>query len=80
MGRSRTPSAVDTNERELTAFARRARATTARLHPDLPLVSYTLLAHIHDQQGCRATDLADWSEDDLSRFASCLLRYNNSRT
>ncbi|GAA3488453.1 MarR family winged helix-turn-helix transcriptional regulator [Streptomyces cremeus] len=136
-------TAVDTIERELTAFARRARATAARLHPDLPLVSYTLLAHIHDQQGCRATDLAthymldkstvsrqlttleklglverrpdpadqrvqvlhptaagaatltathasrhaayqerlaDWSEDDLTRFASYLLRYNNSRT
>ncbi|MFI5803409.1 MarR family winged helix-turn-helix transcriptional regulator [Streptomyces sp. NPDC051561] len=131
-------------ERELTAFARRARATAARLHPELPLVSYTLLAHINDQQGCRATDLAahymldkstvsrqltaleklglverrpdpddhrvqvlhpteagaatliathasrhaayqerlaDWSEADLTRFASYLLRYNDhSRT
>lgn len=54
----RRAHAVDTIERELTAFARRARATAARLHPDLPLVSYTLLAHIHDQRGCRATDLA----------------------
>ncbi|WP_329119970.1 MarR family winged helix-turn-helix transcriptional regulator [Streptomyces sp. NBC_01465] len=51
-------SSVDTIQRELTAFARRARATAARLHPELPLVSYTLLAHIDDQQGCRATDLA----------------------
>ncbi|MFF8291587.1 MarR family winged helix-turn-helix transcriptional regulator [Streptomyces sp. NPDC016309] len=49
---------VDTIQRELTAFARRARATAARLHPELSLVSYTLLAHIDDQQGCRATDLA----------------------
>ncbi|MEU9980444.1 MarR family winged helix-turn-helix transcriptional regulator [Streptomyces sp. NPDC050856] len=49
---------VDTIQRELTAFARRARAAAARLHPELPLVSYTLLAHIEDQQGCRATDLA----------------------
>ncbi len=49
---------IDTIERELTAFARRARAAAARLHPDLPFVSYTLLAHIHDQRGCRATDLA----------------------
>ncbi|MFF2406186.1 MarR family winged helix-turn-helix transcriptional regulator [Streptomyces sp. NPDC058092] len=45
-------------QRELTAFARRARAAAARLHPELPLVSYTLLAHIDDQHGCRATDLA----------------------
>ncbi|GAA2450069.1 MarR family winged helix-turn-helix transcriptional regulator [Streptomyces lavendulocolor] len=49
---------VDTIQRELTAFARRARATAARLHPELSLVSYTLLAHIDAQQGCRATDLA----------------------
>ncbi|WP_405999687.1 MarR family winged helix-turn-helix transcriptional regulator [Streptomyces sp. NBC_00829] len=132
---------VDIIERELTAFARRARAAAARLHPELPLVSYTLLAHIHDQRGCRATDLAahymldkstvsrqvsaleklglverrpdpddqrvqvlhptatgsellssthasrraayqkrlaDWSAEDLGRFASYLLRYNAS--
>ncbi|GAA2474656.1 MarR family winged helix-turn-helix transcriptional regulator [Streptomyces gobitricini] len=49
---------VDTIQRELTAFARRARATAARLHPELSLVSYTLLAHIDAQHGCRATDLA----------------------
>ncbi|MFE5075960.1 MarR family winged helix-turn-helix transcriptional regulator [Streptomyces halstedii] len=49
---------LDVIQRELTAFARRARATAARLHPDLPLVSYTLLAHIDYRQGCRATDLA----------------------
>ncbi|MEV0090360.1 MarR family winged helix-turn-helix transcriptional regulator [Streptomyces sp. NPDC050738] len=134
-------TSVDTIQRELTAFARRARATAARLHPDLPLVSYTLLAHIDDQQGCRATDLAahymldkstvsrqiatleklglvercpdpddqrvqvlhatdagisslattqssrraavhdrlaDWSEEDLDRFAAYLLRYNSA--
>jgi DNA-binding MarR family transcriptional regulator len=134
-------ASVDTIQRELTAFARRARATAARLHPELPLVSYTLLAHIDERQGCRATDLAghymldkstvsrqiaaleklglverrpdpddhrgqvlhptatgtrtlaatqgsrraaihdrlaDWSEEDLSRFASYLLRYNSA--
>ncbi|MFE5238911.1 MULTISPECIES: MarR family winged helix-turn-helix transcriptional regulator [unclassified Streptomyces] len=49
---------LDVIQRELTAFARRARAAAARLHPDLPLVSYTLLAHIEHQHGCRATDLA----------------------
>ncbi|MFB7370870.1 MarR family winged helix-turn-helix transcriptional regulator [Streptomyces sp. NPDC056222] len=132
-------TSVDTIQRELTAFARRARAAAARLHPELPLVSYTLLSHIVDQQGCRATDLAahylldkstvsrqvagleklglverrpdpedhrvqvlhpteagtrilastqasrraayqerlkDWSAEDLSRFATYLLRYN----
>ncbi|MFE5795359.1 MarR family winged helix-turn-helix transcriptional regulator [Streptomyces sp. NPDC056503] len=51
-------ASVDVIQRELTAFARRARAAAARVHPELPLVSYTLLAHIEDQRGCRATDLA----------------------
>lgn len=49
---------LDVIQRELTAFARRARSAAARLHPDLPLVSYTLLAHIDYRNGCRATDLA----------------------
>ncbi|MGW2280917.1 MarR family winged helix-turn-helix transcriptional regulator [Streptomyces sp. NPDC001770] len=48
----------DIIQRELTAFSRRARATAARLHPELPLVSQSLLSYIHEQQGCRATDLA----------------------
>ncbi|MEX2980542.1 MarR family winged helix-turn-helix transcriptional regulator [Streptomyces sp. C36] len=51
-------ASVETIQRELTAFARRARATAARMHPELSLVSFTLLAHLEDQQGCRATDLA----------------------
>lgn len=49
---------VETIHRELTAFARRARATAARMHPELSLVSFTLLAHLADRRGCRATDLA----------------------
>ncbi len=49
---------VEIIQRELTAFARRARATAARLHPQLSLVSFTLLAHLQDMGGCRATDLA----------------------
>ncbi|WP_338693554.1 MarR family winged helix-turn-helix transcriptional regulator [Streptomyces sp. Q6] len=134
-------SAVDTIQRELTSFARRARATAARMHPELSLVSFTLLSHLDEQGGCRATDLAahyaldkstvsrqvsaleraglvmrrvdpddhrvqvlhptaagaeilaqvtvsrrqmfgerlaDWSEDDLARFAVYLERYNES--
>ena len=55
--RSRDES-VETIQRELTAFARRARATAARVHPELSLVSFTLLAHLEDQKGSRATDLA----------------------
>lgn len=49
---------METIHRELTAFARRARATAARMHPELSLVSFTLLAHLSDQPGSRATDLA----------------------
>ncbi|MCD9143813.1 MarR family winged helix-turn-helix transcriptional regulator [Streptomyces albireticuli] len=49
---------VETIQREMTAFARRARASAARTHPELSLVSFTLLSHLEDRQGCRATDLA----------------------
>ncbi|MEV5355364.1 MarR family winged helix-turn-helix transcriptional regulator [Streptomyces sp. NPDC052693] len=50
--------AVETIQRELTVFARRARAAAGRLHPELSLVSYTLLGHLAESGGCRATDLA----------------------
>ncbi|MEV0224874.1 MarR family winged helix-turn-helix transcriptional regulator [Streptomyces sp. NPDC050704] len=50
--------AVETIHREMTAFARRARASAGRLHPELSLVSYTLLGHLEESGGCRATDLA----------------------
>lgn len=49
---------IEIIQREMTAFARRARATAARMHPELSLVSYTLLSHLEHQGGCRATDLA----------------------
>ncbi|MGA4860861.1 MarR family winged helix-turn-helix transcriptional regulator [Streptomyces koyangensis] len=50
--------ALETIQREMTAFARRARAAAAHLHPELSLVSYTLLSHLETRQGMRATDLA----------------------
>ncbi|WP_328914813.1 MULTISPECIES: MarR family winged helix-turn-helix transcriptional regulator [unclassified Streptomyces] len=53
-----TGPSLETIQRELTAFARRARATAARMHPELSLVAYTILSHLEEQQGCRATDLA----------------------
>ncbi|MFE9438484.1 MarR family winged helix-turn-helix transcriptional regulator [Streptomyces sp. NPDC006602] len=42
----------------MTSFARRARASAGRMHPELSLVSYTLLGHLEESGGCRATDLA----------------------
>ncbi|MFF8730905.1 MarR family winged helix-turn-helix transcriptional regulator [Streptomyces sp. NPDC015171] len=51
-------SAVETIQREMTIFARRARASAGRMHPELSLVSYTLLGHLEERGGCRATDLA----------------------
>ncbi|WEV26500.1 MarR family winged helix-turn-helix transcriptional regulator [Streptomyces sp. 71268] len=51
-------ASVETIRREMTTFARRARAVAARIHPELSLVSFTLLAHLEDSDGCRATDLA----------------------
>ncbi|MER6459127.1 MarR family winged helix-turn-helix transcriptional regulator [Streptomyces sp. NPDC048409] len=50
--------AVETIQREMTAFARRARASAGRMHPELSLVSYTLLGHLEERGGCRSTDLA----------------------
>lgn len=54
----RADQAVETIQREMTVFARRARASAGRLHPELSLVSYTLLGHLEERDGCRATDLA----------------------
>jgi DNA-binding MarR family transcriptional regulator len=51
-------TAVETIQHEMTAFARRSRASAGRMHPELSLVSYTLLGHLEDSGGCRATDLA----------------------
>ncbi|GHE99541.1 MarR family transcriptional regulator [Streptomyces griseoluteus] len=51
-------TAVETIQREMTSFARRARASAGRMHPELSLVSYTLLGHLEERGGCRATDLA----------------------
>lgn len=53
-----TDTAVETIQREMTSFARRARATAGRMHPELSLVSYTLLGHLEERGACRATDLA----------------------
>ncbi|MFI0269164.1 MarR family winged helix-turn-helix transcriptional regulator [Streptomyces luteogriseus] len=57
-GPVRTADAVETIQREMTVFARRARAAAGRMHPELSLVSYTLLGHLEEVGGCRATDLA----------------------
>ncbi|MFD9462546.1 MarR family winged helix-turn-helix transcriptional regulator [Streptomyces sp. NPDC060027] len=136
-------ASVETIQREMTVFARRARASAGRMHPELSLVSYTLLGHLEEMGGCRATDLAahyaldkstvsrqvaaleraglierrmdpedhrvqvlhlteagteilaqvtrsrrvafrerltGWSEEDLARFASYLMRYNATAT
>ncbi|KAF4408283.1 MULTISPECIES: MarR family winged helix-turn-helix transcriptional regulator [Streptomyces] len=51
-------ASLETIQRELTEFARRSRATATRIHPELPLVSYTLLAHVDARGGCSATELA----------------------
>jgi DNA-binding MarR family transcriptional regulator len=56
-GASRERS-VETIQGEMAAFARRARGVAARMHPELSLVSFTILAHLDATKGCRATDLA----------------------
>lgn len=54
----RRAAAVETIQREMTSFARRARSAAARMHPELSLVSFTLLSHLEERRGCRASDLA----------------------
>lgn len=51
---------VDVIHSELNVFARRVRALVNRLHPDLSFVAYTLLAHVHATDGCRAVELASY--------------------
>ncbi|WP_037601446.1 MarR family winged helix-turn-helix transcriptional regulator [Streptacidiphilus rugosus] len=55
--RPRTES-IDSIQRELTAFSRRARALASQIHPGLTLVSYAILDHLRECGGCRGTDLA----------------------
>lgn len=47
-GTDAAETAVETIHRELTVFARRARASAGRMHPELSLVSYTLLGHLEE--------------------------------
>ncbi|RKT11535.1 MarR family transcriptional regulator [Streptomyces sp. 1114.5] len=51
-------SSIDTIQRELTAFARRARHKASQLHPDLSLVTYSILDLLTERGGCRAADVA----------------------
>ncbi|MEU8487154.1 MarR family winged helix-turn-helix transcriptional regulator [Streptomyces sp. NPDC048641] len=70
-------TAVETIQREMTSFARRARAMAGRMHPELSLVSYTLLSHLEEKGGCRATDLATHyalDKSTVSRQVSALER------
>lgn len=50
VGAVQAADAVETIQREMTVFARRARAAAGRLHPELSLVSYTLLGHLEEQE------------------------------
>ncbi|MFE0464198.1 MarR family winged helix-turn-helix transcriptional regulator [Kitasatospora sp. NPDC058965] len=49
---------IETIQRELTAFARRARHKASQMHPDLSLVMYSMLDLLTERGGCRAADLA----------------------
>ncbi|MFE9423662.1 MarR family winged helix-turn-helix transcriptional regulator [Kitasatospora sp. NPDC006697] len=51
-------ASIDTIQRELTAFARRARHKASQLHPELSLVTYSMLDLMYERGGCRAADLA----------------------
>ncbi|MBL1077816.1 winged helix-turn-helix transcriptional regulator [Nocardia sp. 2] len=50
--------AIDVIQRELTAFARRARGRAAELHPGLSLVASSILDLVIERDGCLAAELA----------------------
>ncbi|MET8428018.1 MarR family transcriptional regulator [Nocardia sp. NPDC004860] len=50
--------AIEVIQRELTAFARRARGRAAELHPGLSLVASSILDLVIERNGCLASDLA----------------------
>ncbi|MFI1918806.1 MarR family winged helix-turn-helix transcriptional regulator [Nocardia sp. NPDC020380] len=50
--------AIEVIQRELTAFARRARGKAAELHPELSLVASSILDLVIERDGCLAADLA----------------------
>ncbi|MFC9897918.1 MarR family winged helix-turn-helix transcriptional regulator [Nocardia sp. NPDC127579] len=52
-------SAIQSIQRELTAFARRARGRAAELHPDLTLVAASILDLLIERDGCQASELAE---------------------
>ncbi|MFI9275669.1 MarR family winged helix-turn-helix transcriptional regulator [Kitasatospora sp. NPDC052896] len=53
-------ASIEIIQRELTAFARRARHKASQLHPDLSLVTYSMLDLMYERGGCRAADLASY--------------------
>ncbi|WP_227982979.1 MarR family winged helix-turn-helix transcriptional regulator [Nocardia spumae] len=61
--------AIQTIQRELTAFARRARGRAAELHPDLPLVAYSILDLVIARDGCLAAELAEYFVLDKSTMS-----------
>ncbi|BAW05715.1 MarR family winged helix-turn-helix transcriptional regulator [Nocardia seriolae] len=50
--------AIEVIQRELTAFARRARGRAGELHPELSLVASSVLDLVIERDGCLAADLA----------------------
>ncbi|WP_405498044.1 MarR family winged helix-turn-helix transcriptional regulator [Nocardia sp. NBC_00511] len=50
--------AIEVIQRELTAFARRARGRASELHPELSLVASSILDLVIERDGCLAADLA----------------------
>ncbi|NKY44143.1 MarR family transcriptional regulator [Nocardia cerradoensis] len=61
--------AIQTVQRELTAFARRARGRAAELHPELPLVAYSILDLVIARDGCLAAELAEYFVLDKSTMS-----------
>ncbi|MGF1432080.1 MarR family winged helix-turn-helix transcriptional regulator [Kitasatospora sp. LaBMicrA B282] len=66
---------IEVIQRELTAFARRARHKASQLHPGLSLVMYSILDLVNERGGCRAADVAAYfmlDKSTVSRQVSAL--------
>lgn len=75
-------AAIQSIQRELTAFARRARGRSAELHPELSLVAFTILDLVIERDGCLAAELAQHfalDKSTVSRQVSTLEQANYLR-
>jgi DNA-binding MarR family transcriptional regulator len=69
-------SLVHRVQNEITALSRRARSSASGAQPELSWVDYTLLSHVQQAEGCRASDLVAYfglEKSTISRQVTALV-------